>query len=112
MGLKLGGAGGLVFKKLQHVTWPRTCGGSVCKVRIGKDFRNLAYVQPMNQRQLKKVFAWYPNGWNVVNSVEKVDLPERVETLFQSNVSAWNIDSSSLTVGFDTFCSAQQNSAG
>ena len=35
MGWILGGVGGLGFKKLKRGTWPRTCGGSDRKVRIG-----------------------------------------------------------------------------
>lgn len=46
---------------------------------------------------------------HVVNSVEKVDLPEHAETFFQFIVPTWDIDSISHATGLDTFCSAQQN---
>lgn len=36
MGWILSGVGGLGFKKLKRGTWPRTCGGSFRKVRIGR----------------------------------------------------------------------------
>lgn len=45
---------------------------------------------------------------NVSNSVEKVDLLKRLETSFQLIILAWNIDSSSSIMRFDTFSFAQQ----
>lgn len=48
----------------------------------------------------------------VRNSIEKVDLLERVETSFQLIVLAWNIDLSACTARFDTFYLTQQNLAG
>jgi hypothetical protein len=48
-----------------------------------------------------------PNGRKVVNSVEKVDLPDRGEISFQLIGSVWNIDSSSCATGCNRFWSAQ-----
>jgi hypothetical protein len=47
-----------------------------------------------------------------VNSVEKVDLPERRKISFQFIGFGWNIDSSSRATGCNRFCSAQQNEEG
>lgn len=66
----------------------------------------------MNGRPLLRLPMRLVSVCNVSNSVEKVDMLERVETFFQPIVPDGNFNSISHVMGFDTCCSAQQNLAG